>query len=322
MINQRDIRTLAPSTVTSRMAAVIRFYRWAQINEWIEKKSLWEDQIKTVGFFTTVGLQRTMAVTSSELAIPNRTRIGNRLEDGLLPITKENRGILLNYLEKNSKVELLLMSKVGFLTGSRSETIRSLRIPDLELAIVDSQNIAISYIQVGPPTRVLTKYSVSGQIPFPTILIKELLRYAYSTRRLVRQSKAEIDNRTLLFLTVQGNQYSETSFTKLISDLRKEMSRNDLNQFSKFIFHQTRATFGTELMRLALEKLPSPSDAIRYVRDAMLHKGEATTWKYVKFIEQEPIKERLSIEFYNLFSGSIDTADAEKLVNLATYTNE
>ncbi|MEL2330804.1 site-specific integrase, partial [Klebsiella pneumoniae] len=75
-----------------------------------------------------------------------------------------------------------------------------------------------------------------------------------------------------------------------------------LKQFQEFKFHQTRATFGTQLMRLAMDVLPSQVDAIVFVRDAMLHKDEATTWKYVKFIEKEPIKEALSDEFFNLYT--------------------
>jgi integrase len=90
-----------------------------------------------------------------------------------------------------------------------------------------------------------------------------------------------------------------------------------LTQFQTFKFHQTRATFGTQLMRLAMNTLPSQVDAIVFVRDAMLHKDEATTWKYVKFIEQEPIKEALSDEFFNLYLGQVN--DAELLIDRVTF---
>ncbi len=49
----------------------------------------------------------------------------------------------------------------------------------------------------------------------------------------------------------------------------------------------------------------------------MLHKDEATTWKYVKFIEQEPIKEALSDEFFNLYLGQVN--DAELLIDRVTF---
>ncbi|MBN0719444.1 site-specific integrase, partial [Pseudomonas aeruginosa] len=161
----------------------------------------------------------------------------------------------------------------------------------------------IMRVTVGPGTQVKTKFDVRGSLLFPSQLLQELERYAYSARRLTRQARASEGDRTLLFLSERWNAYSETSFTKLISYLRETLMSAGLKQFQEFKFHQTRATFGTQLMRLAMDVLPSQVDAIVFVRDAMLHKDEATTWKYVKFIEKEPIKEALSDEFFNLYTG-------------------
>lgn len=319
LVRKRDEGSISPSTTTSRMAAIIHFYRWAQVYGWIDRQSLWEDSSKTVQFYSSVGFSRTMSVVSSELSIPNRRRGGGGLEGGLMPLSDVNRHSLLHFLYEYGKVELYLMTLIGFFTGARSETIRSLRLSSLENSKTDPTIPSMKRITVGPGTGVKTKYNVSGSLLFPTELVVQLERYAYSARRLKRQGRASEDDRTLLFITERGNPYSDTSFTKLISYLRENMSRTGLDQFRDFKFHQTRATFGTQLMRIAMNILPSQVSAIVFVRDAMLHKDEATTWKYVRFIEDEPVKEALSNEFFNLYIGS--TPDFEKLIDKATYND-
>lgn len=317
LIGQREAGLVSPSTATSRMAAIVNFYRWAQVYGWVDRMSKWDDRSATVHFHTSVGLSRTMSVVSSELAIPNRKRAGDSLEDGLLPLTDENRTVLLKFLFDHGKVELYLMAMIGFFTGARSETIRTLRLSSLENALDDPTISSMKRINVGPGTGVKTKYDVSGALLFPSELVDQLERYAYSARRLTRQARAREEDCGLLFLSERGNAYSETTFTKLISYLRENLATAGLDHFRYFKFHQTRATFGTQLMRLAMNILPSQVDAIVFVRDAMLHKDEATTWKYVKFIEKEPVKEALSDEFFNLYVGQIDSID--KLIDQATY---
>jgi integrase len=319
LIKQREVGLLSPSTTSSRMAAIVHFYRWAQVYGWVDREPMWEDKTKAIQFFTSVGFSRTMSVISSELSIPNRRRIGTGLEDGLQPLRDENRAELLSFLFENGKVELYLMAMIGFFTGARSETIRTLRLSSLDNAVSDPTIPSMKRITVGPGTAVKTKYDVSGALLFPSELVDQLERYAYSARRLNRQARASDKDRTLLLLTERGNAYSETSFTKLISHLREKLAMAGLDQFREFKFHQTRATFGTQLMRLAMNILPSQVDAIVFVRDAMLHKDEATTWKYVKFIEKEPVKEALSDEFFNLYVGNM--GDIELLINKATYND-
>lgn len=322
LVGQRENRLLSPSTVSERMRCVIQFYRWAMIYRWIEKRDLWDDTQKIVRFHNAVGLERTMGVQSSELTIPNRARRGATVEGGLLPITTENQNVLLDYLKNHSTTELYLMFKTAFLTGARSETIRTLGIHNLETALSDSGSSGVRYVNVGPGTGVKTKHGVTGAIPFASQLLGELLDYAYSEGRLNRQALAKEPDRTVLFLTSRGNRYSETSFTKLVSDLRRALITAGLSQFAEFHFHQTRATFGTHLMRFALERCSNVVDAIRFVRDTLMHKSEATTWQYVTFVNQEPIKEGLSLEFYSLFCGVIKNEQKDQLINNVVFDND
>lgn len=212
------------------------------------------------------------------------------------------------------------MALLGFFTGARSETIRTLRTNDLMTAYDDPMKPGIKCINVGPGTTVKTKYSVSGHIMVPTPLFDALKAYAVSVRRLRREAHASKADKTILFLTNQGaSAYSETSFTKVWSDLREKMVKTGLTQFKYFKFHQTRATYGTQLMTMAMKVLGSNIDAIVFVRDAMLHKHESTTWRYIKFIEQSAAKERFSEEFTAMFFGTGSVEDAQRLIGEFTY---
>jgi len=320
LIEARDSGELAPSTVTTRMGAVIQFYRYAQLENLLDSSSpLWNDNIKTLHFYTTVGFSRTMSVLSSELSIPNRTTKREGLEDGLLPITEKNRDLLLNFLFKNEQIELFLMCLIGFYTGARSETIRTLKISSLENASNDSSSETMKKVAVGPGTGIKTKNNVSGQITTPDFLLSVLLKYAYSAKRLARQAKAEKSNKDNLFLSVRGNPYSENTFTKLFSDLRKKLIVHGYTQFTHFKFHQSRATYGTNLMKVALENLSSQSKAIKFVRDHMLHKHDSTTWKYITFLEESEVEEELSEEFFGLFTGNLIGSKMENLIGKAVF---
>ncbi|KZY84791.1 hypothetical protein A3741_15930, partial [Oleiphilus sp. HI0069] len=267
LIKQRNTNRLMPSTASARMSAVVRFYRWCYSEGLVGEKPLWEDSYKVLKFYNAEGFNRTMSVLSSELSIPNRKRSGLVLEDGLLPVTRKMRDKLLRYLSDNNYVELHLMLAVGFFTGARSETIRTLRLKDIDNATFDPQQPNLKYITVGPPSTVKTKYGVSGQLAIPKSLFDELEEYFYSPRRLMRQALSKKENRTVLFLTSKGNPYSDTSFTKVMSDLRKKMIADGFSDFKSFHFHQSRATFGSEIMSLALQNLPDKADAICFVRD-------------------------------------------------------
>lgn len=317
LIQRREEGELSPSTVSARMSAIVRFYRWAKENNLIGVQNHWKDRQTEIRVSTFVGLKRTLEITSSDLAIPNRRRPGATLEDGLLPISESSRKTLLSYLKSKGMIEIYLMFLIGFFTGARIETIRTMRLSSLKTAINDPSIQNLMRIPVGPPTRIKTKYDVSGSIPFPSALIEVLLRYATSARRLVRQSRASNENKTILFITSNGSKYEENSFTSIISKLRKKLEADGYGEFRTLKFHQSRATFGTQLMRLCLKTTESAESSIVFVRDAMLHKDEATTWKYIKFIENEPLKEKLSNEFFSFFSGNAENPDS--LIEEITY---
>jgi len=306
LIEQRERGSLAPSTVTARMRAVIQFYRHAKAYGFVERKtSMWNDRQVVIRYADTAGFERAITRIASDLGIPNRKRVGLRLEDGLTPLKTDDAVRLLEFTKEQGLVEINLMLSLGILAGARIETITSLSVRDIENAYPDPQTPHIYRMRVGPPTSVMTKFDVEGELMVPKFLIDDLKAYSYSVqRRLRRQSIASEVDRGLLFLTVRGNRYESASFNRLMTDLRRRALSAGLRFMDRFKFHQTRATYGTWLMGVAMG-VASLKAAVAFVKGAMLHKDEKTTFLYVRFIEEAPIKAQVADEFSVVFSGVV-----------------
>lgn len=309
LIDERDAAALSPSTTTARMNAVIRFYRFASGKNFIDREApKWQDKSVVLPWFDTAGFQRTMVRVTTDVSIPNRSRLGLRLEDGLLPLTDEHKLDLLEFARTNASPELHLMLMTGFFSGARLETILTLRTTSLNDAVRDVGMPNIWRIKVGPGTGVKTKFDVSGDLLIPDQIMHELRTYVTSRRHIDRVIKAEDADKTLVFLTRFSAPYQVKSVDREMVDLRRAGQAAGLKFLQKFRFHQTRATFGTWLMKLCLA-VSSVKASIEFVKNAMLHKDESTTFKYVKFIE----KTKVSIE--------IEKAFAESFMGLSTRLN-
>lgn len=311
LIKARDSGDLSPSTATARMRAIIQFYRHCAAHNFVSREApKWQDKLVVVNYYDSVGFKRSLTRLSTDLSIPNRARPGFRLEDGLLPITSSHMTELLRFTSEktNASEELHLMLTVGFFTGARLGTLSSLRIESLESALPDNSIPGISTIAVGPGTGVATKFGVSGHLLIPDFLLAELKRYAYSPRRLKREQHAAKENKSLLFLTRFVNPYSNpnglsgSAITREMTDLRRSAVNAGLKFMQSFHFHQTRATYGTWLMSIALEKV-GPKAAIEFVKHAMLHKEEATTMRYITFLEHTKAKIEMGNAFTQAFGG-------------------
>ncbi|MBE0471025.1 MAG: site-specific integrase [Methyloprofundus sp.] len=305
LIQLRDEQLIAPSTASLKMNAVIAFYRWASTEGLAEARNkLFDEKVKTIQFFDKVGFSRTFNVTSTDLSIPNRARSGATLEDGLLPLSKVQNKILMSYLASQNSYELYLIHKVSLLTGGRFETVTTLTIDSLSLATPDPQFPSVMRVRVGPGTSIKTKFNVSGSILFPIKLIDELVAYFESTQAILRRSKASTGLQKNVFLTNRGNQYTVNSFGTIMHRLREGLVKKGHAELANFHFHQLRATFGTMLMTAVLDSGIKASNAIVIVRDALLHKDDSTTWKYIKFIEREPLEETFTQTLWDIFTGN------------------
>lgn len=304
------VGSIRPSTATARMRAVIQFYRHADAHGFVNRQSpMWQDNSVVISYFDPHGFKGAMSRVTNELTIKNNPRHGVRLEDGLTPFSLKYMNELLDYLKKEESDELNLMWHLGFFTGARIGTITTLRVHNIEGSMEDTELPGFYRVNVGPGTGVATKFDMQGALLLPNFLLKSLRRYIYSNGRLARQDLAHKsgapENRSLLFLTMRGNPYSESTFTRLMTDLRRRAVMAGLRYMENVKFHQSRCTYGTSTMRVALQYMRE-DDAIAFVMKNMMHKHEATTLRYVKFDQRAGAAEKVANAFTALFSGVLD----------------
>jgi integrase len=303
LVDSRDRGELSPSTTTARMRAVIRFYRYCDGHHFISRDApKWQDKLAVVHYFDTVGFERTLQRITTDISIPNRARPGIRLEDGLLPLTTEHMMELLTFSKTNASQELHLMLTTGCLTGARLGTITTLRISALEQAMRDPMVPGMWVVPAGPGTGIATKFDVSGDLMLPDLLMKQIRDYSSSRRHLDRVIKASTNDKSRLFLTRHGKPYKPTAVDREMVELRLNGMAAGLKFLQRFKFHQTRATYGTWLMSICL-KVASVKASIEFVKRAMHHKNESTTFGYITFIEHTNAKIEVANAFTEAFLG-------------------
>lgn len=311
LVEARDAGLMSPSTVSEYMRNAVSFYRWARAKGLLDPNMpLWQDRAVYIQYFDTVGFERTMVQVSTDLAIPNRKRPGILLEDGLLPVSAEDRELILDFAKNNASPELYRMLALGFFTGMRIGSICDLKIQTLKNAIPAPEAPGLMRLALGPGASppVNTKFGVTGHVWIPRALLDDLLEYATSLRRSKRQAEAQPGDRGLLFLTRFGNPYcrrdteQSSAINTEMATLRRSGVAAGLKVLKSFHFHQSRCTFATEVATLAL-KTTDPINAIALVKNALLHKDEATSFKYIKFIASTPAKRAAADEFTKAFAG-------------------
>nr|WP_281358707.1 site-specific integrase [Aromatoleum evansii] len=208
---------------------------------------------------------------------------------------------LLQFAKENCSEELHLMLMVGFFTGARLGTITTLRVQALEDALRDPDVSGMWSIPVGPGTGIATKFDVEGHLMIPDEWMTMLKKYAASPRRLDRVIKAP-QNMSYLFLTRHSNPYSVAAVDREMVTLRRSGQAAGLKFLQAFKFHQTRATFGTWLATICLEKA-SVKASVEFVKRAMHHKDASTTFRYITFIEHTEAKIEVANAFTQAFLG-------------------
>lgn len=315
LVEMRDrLGLLSPSTASHRMNAAVQFYRYARAHDLIGRDSpMWQERQVLHRFHDVHGFERTMQLSSTDLAIPNRTRHGLRLEEGLTPLTKGQMLELLTFTEdeRHASREIHLMLQLGFFSGARIETITDLRCGTLDNALSDPAVPGLMYLSVGPGhlPHVATKFGVQGRIMVPKWLFDDLREYVTSTARLKREVLAEPENKDRVFLTRFGRPYADresnsgTAIGRAMVDLRRRATEEGMKFAKHFHFHMTRATFGTWLATSLLDQGHNVKAVLTFVSEAMLHKDVETTLRYIKFVEQTSIKIQIANEFTQALLG-------------------
>lgn len=312
LIKCRENGTISPSGATHKMNAAISFYRYVMGEGLIDPNiTLWRERRFSISTYDAKGFERTIRVSTTDLSIPNRKRPGLTLEDGLKPLSDEGLKELLRIAKKTQPYEFYLMLLIGSFSGARIGTITDLKVSTLLRAAPDPQFPENKLINVGPGATppVSTKFDVNGQIVIPDALYKKLLAYAMDRRRIQRQGKASAEDRDILFLNTNGKRYcprgqdSSSAIRDFTRNLRIAARAGGIAELADFKFHWTRATFATRVTAMLLEKHPVNA-VLAFVKNLMLHKNESTTLRYIRFVQNKPIKESaanaFSVEFLGL----------------------
>lgn len=317
LISNRNEGLLSPSGATHRMRVAVKFYRFLYSEGLIESsRVLWRERRFSFTAFDQQGFERTVIVNSTNLSIPNRSRKGLRLEDGLTPLTDGAIRQLMQIADSYLPIEFKLMLLLGISCGLRIGTICDLKIRTLFNASPDRTSPNNKIINVGPGASppVATKRSVTGQITIPEHVYQSLIEYATSERRVKRQAKSSVKDSDLLFLTPKGKPYTAQggdsspairTLTKTVRSIAAEQGNPELSTLK---FHQTRATFATRLAKKLLEKHPV-NVVIAFLMAALLHKNEATTMTYIKFVMDEEIKGKAADAYTRDFLGAANEQD-------------
>jgi integrase len=309
-----DSNQLKPSTAALRMRVVLRFYRWLRdVGLLSSDTPLWTEKAFLIHRFDEVGFTRTIEGTTTDLAIPNKPAGKIRLEGGVEPLSASERDKILTYARDLASEELNLMLHLGFFTGMRLGTICDLKLDTIFLAAEAALTDKLHHLAIGPGARpaVHTKFGVTGQIVIPTSLLEWVRDYATSPRRQKRQVLAKQEHRDLVFLTRYGNPYTAKRGQDKSSSINVELHRLKQTiakvdpQLESFKFHQTRATFATQVALFAAKKLDAVA-AIALVQDLLLHADESTSEEYIRFNERSELKAEVSNEFSRLLMGVID----------------
>ncbi|WP_298851947.1 tyrosine-type recombinase/integrase [uncultured Aquimonas sp.] len=316
LIAARNSGQLAPSLASARMSTVVRFYRWLEATRLLSPEwPMWSERQIGIQLTDTFGLQHTLNVRTTSLAIPNRRVAGSpKLEGGLLPVSTESALRIMDFADSVASPELALMLRLGFQTGLRLGSICDLKMRTIERAVEDPTLQGWHRLSIGPGAHppVRTKFGVTGQVPIPNGLLTQLRVYAFSTRRLKRQSLAAKEHRETLFLNRFGAPYLNDRDSRAVNvemgRLRKAGVAAGVNSLYGFNFHRTRATFATELARASIRAGMNPGDALVLVRDACLHRHEQTTWRYIHFVEKSAAMAEIADAFTGAMMGLVRNA--------------
>src|SRR5690606_34881783 len=111
---------------------------------------MWQERVVGIRLVDSIGFERTMIVNSTDLSIPNRAAPGEKLEDGVLPVSTSERDAILALASSRGSEELFHILTLGFFTGMRLGTICDLKIQTLLNAIPDPAAPELFRLSIGP----------------------------------------------------------------------------------------------------------------------------------------------------------------------------
>lgn len=316
LISQREKGKIAATTASARMSGVIRFYKWIRSQKLLTSEyPAFEDRIRKVTYRDKIGFEQSLTIYSTNLNIPHgKGRGGSSLEGGLRPVSIELRDRIMLAAAKYCSIEFQLMLGLGFATGMRLQSILDLKIDTLQNAQA-GETEGSCYLSIGPKARpsVATKFGVNGRVFIPLRLLRALRKYVTSVRRQGRAAKAITEDRDTVFLNRFGRRYARCGSDKSptvnhdMTRLRRMAACMGLD-LRGFYFHCTRATFATIVASTGMQvEGLKPAAVIRRVKDLLLHRNEATSQKYLDYVDDVKVQAAYEQQYTTwFFGGTLD----------------
>lgn len=276
--------------------------------------------IKKITLNNSIGLEFQKTIHTSNLAIPipKKNQIYDCINDGgqLRPLTQDQQKIFGEYLNKYGNRQLQLICIFSLLTGARLQTICTLKIYHIKKLINKINNeqsehtnngMLKSYkLRVGGRTGVDTKKNKELSLRLPLKLVLTLQNYINSQAWYERALKNHYgtSNEGYIFTTRSGLPYY-TSIAEII-DIKNDPSlkqlsirrgeaviknlasllikiREDHSNYPLFSFHDLRATFGMNYLRLLLNTNLEKDQCLLKLKEVMGHNNIETTIIYLNY---------------------------------------
>ena len=260
------------------MRHVVKFYEWCIHQKFlnIDKSGKPFDyemvKIRNTGMMNHLNPHYIVSSTDLRVKVPLKERV-----QSLNPLSK-------NELEPFAKA--LSTFNIEFIIHQLLQVQSGLRLQEactfplslaLELEFSDK-----SEVKIGPTNGVATKYGKERKVEISPSLKNLLVAYARSKRRRLRLKKTES---SFLLVSKSGAPFSSNNVQQSFRRLRGAVERDTSLLFSHTT-HDLRATYCTyrlsSLLDIGLQK-----DAVTQMMAWMGHSSEATTWKYVDFLERK-----------------------------------
>lgn len=332
---------IAHSTARRRMATVIRFYRWLQYAHYLQlAHEPWKETERIVFFNDSRGFRTKTTVITTDISFKQQKvddPYDGFIDDGgkLRALSQSEQRWLLEALLAAGNTEMTLIHLLGLLTGARIQSILTMKVRHVMISpkIFSGDVLRLA---IGPGTGIDTKNNKKMVLHIPVWFFRLLQNYAVSHRarkRRMRAAGGDIDEQ-YLFLSVRGNPFYDSKST--ISGIRENEYRHHdktgqaVRQFIKekiipyirlhhgdhvfqFRFHDTRATFGMNLMdsQLALVERGETTlkNALEFVKTRLSHESVVTTERYLNYRSRikmiQAAQNGWENEIYRIVSGGI-----------------
>jgi len=308
----------------------------------------YESKIAGIPVVTSLGLKRIIEVETTDLSIrkPSRESDPGFLSDGgkLRPLSLSEQKIISTALSEygNRVFELIMLTALT--TGARKQTTCTLRVKHIRELLEKNKSKNELLLKVGAGTSVDVKTKGNNKfyrLHVPRQLAEMLINYADSADAAVRRKKSFYGNvdDNYLFLTEEGSPYytsnaeirdrQNPSYSTRISmkdrvnfSIKTGKAVNNLlgrliksiklkhAGFSKFQFHDTRATYGMNFVRYYISKGYSPDAIVEQLRIRMGHNNIQTTYGYLSYDKENELISALD-DAYDAYLFALSPGSAE-----------